>query len=412
MSSELLVFFLPETLPSHVEMYFMSYADGFRDLDADQPQGETARHSPLPLFVLRGQTARVFHLSFARSQLLSATGDGRVHGWDLGEWRVDWTIKASPVAALSAHHLAGSSTLLTQGREGQLKLWDLESHKCLLSVVTNAITFTQAVPLSGEMDGTAGLPSVLSPVAEVGSVGLYDLRSRLPAAQEWHCSMDAPAITFTRPQQQQQQQHSEDEQHRGGKGSCMALMPSPKTGADHTFLAAYEDSQVCLWDVRQPKEPVHSPLLAFPSSLSPVTSGVSFLNQCWVANQYGQTRVIKIKATGEMAHAAELSRFPALTGTSGDRSGLPSGVSEKLGIGCICVRRDGAIVAAGGWDGHVQLHEVRTRQLLADVSLESGAVSSCVFHPVNGTLFAGGASGRIGVWDLYADTFAMHRDDE
>ena len=86
----------------------------------------TARAPPEPEFVLRGHSHAVTALRFLDEQrLVSGDVGGHCLLWNLATRRPVQNWAAAPLGVLELHAHAGG--LLTQTRDGRIRLWDLEN---------------------------------------------------------------------------------------------------------------------------------------------------------------------------------------------------------------------------------------------------------------------------------------------
>jgi WD40 repeat protein len=75
------------------------------------------------------------------------------------------------------------------------------------------------------------------------------------------------------------------------------------------------------------------------------------------------------------------------------------------GVGDMCARRDGRIVAVGAWDGTTRLFHTRHRKQLAILKHHKQAVAAVTFSKGCGMLASGGRDGVVALWDVYRDVY-------
>ena len=224
--------------------------------------------APPPTTVLRGHRSEVTSVRFApwadaRGQptLLSGSGDGELRAWSLRTHRSVVTIAAHSGKALIGIHALGGGRIITQGRDGFVRIWDLErsggggggSGHCgggggstpLLEHNASCLSFCQAVPAPSAAPGVAhdGVPPlpplVALPSEDATEVSLVDLRQQ-PAAE---AARLLPIAT----------------RERAGMLMCLHFL------GEHDLLAGWEDGTLQRFDLRAPGRVVGcAPLLSEP----------------------------------------------------------------------------------------------------------------------------------------------------
>lgn len=113
------------------------------------------------------------HAGPSSSLLCSGDAQGVVRVWNLATRRSTLTIDAHPGAPVLALAPLGSHSLLSQGKEGTIKLWDLQS-ACttpLRTIQTDSYTF-----LKMQLAPLADTPLLLVPCETASNLALIDLR--------------------------------------------------------------------------------------------------------------------------------------------------------------------------------------------------------------------------------------------
>lgn len=345
--------------------------------------------SPPPDCVLRGHRKDVTAVRFAgwtdshaHPVLLSGAGDGELHIWSLHTHRSVAFKAAHPGHPVLGIHGVGDSHVLTQGRDGFVRTWDLRDgiRGPLLECDVTTFCFCQAVPIpaAGGLDQEGSghtQPVIAMPSPDAQEVVLWDSRERRAVRRL------TPAVTRERA------------------GMCMCL----RCVGPQALLAGWEDGTLQLFDLRSTSRPevrqLHSePLLCLdvdPRARAAVTGAAD----CQVC-------VVPLLPRG----AAETP-----TGANGPTGGLGLGepsrhaipvTNESSGSGGIAslrVRPDGRVVASGGWDRRVRLWQCRRMKPLAVLRHHTGTVNAVDFSPCSTWLASGSADGTVALWrGLYA----------
>ena len=128
---------------------------------AHQLATTTARAPPEPEFVLRGHSHAVTALRFLDEQrLVSGDVGGHCLLWNLATRRPVQNWAAAPLGVLELHAHAGG--LLTQTRDGRIRLWDLENlAEPTTTLSTNSFFFARCATVGHSEDYAAPpLPSI------------------------------------------------------------------------------------------------------------------------------------------------------------------------------------------------------------------------------------------------------------
>eukprot|EP00933_Yihiella_yeosuensis_P037132 TRINITY_DN31003_c0_g1_i1.p1 TRINITY_DN31003_c0_g1~~TRINITY_DN31003_c0_g1_i1.p1 ORF type:complete len:381 (+),score=67.12 TRINITY_DN31003_c0_g1_i1:72-1214(+) len=360
-----------------------------------------------PSLILRSRAGGgIYDVNFTgAARLLSGGVEGEVSVWNLEDRRPAVTWSASDFSLLSVRGLDQGSSCLSQSKDGQLKLWDLETQKGLWQVDTDSCAFARciALPFQGG-DSLDVLPSscwFCTPMAEASEVGVFDCRTPGQIPQE--CAVLALGRSA-------KTQAVKPGSQPISLGMCMALCAVPAFGP--SFLSAtYESTDTCLWDLRQPKEPFLQSCLAGDPS-NPAISAAVLWKRIWVASAGGQIDVVKLRSSGiECASASvKISAAPHLADEmqrvqERKEEVKTSWQAEKKGVNALAVRPDLRLVAAARWDKRVELFDGKTSSSLGRLQCHDGGVLCVSFDRDRGALAAGGEDGRIAIWGVLSETY-------
>eukprot|EP00877_Chromochloris_zofingiensis_P003935 jgi/Chrzof1/13542/Cz08g01130.t1 len=344
--------------------------------------------SPEPLFVLRGHRADVQSLCFCSSSGVLASGDaeGELRVWDLQERRPlhAQRLHTTNAGILQLHVVIGadSRVLLSQGRDGVVKCWQLNhdlslGEQPIHSIETGSYNFCRCSLLqvsadAYNTDSPAGPRTVLGVAgSDPADVVIWEL-----------CSNTAqPVITLRQPR-------GEQAKH----GMCMALQLFVHRSGGVWCACGYEDGTVALWDTQQPQQYVcHSRL-----HQEPIMS---------VAVNASGSQGISGAADGSLS-------FFDIDMASGVLRQTSSIQASKEGISDICIRTDGRIAATAGWDGKVRIWHCRKQQLLAILRYHTKQVACVRFNQDDVLLASGARDGNVAVWSVYPPTASSQLRNE
>jgi WD40 repeat protein len=323
--------------------------------------------------------------------------DGEVRLWDLEFRRPVVTLRAHQGngGALAVAALGDGARLLSQGREGRVKVWDVATLRAsdgdgaganqsseaataaksanslpLRAVETSPVSFCRVATCAEEPE----LFLAPSPRAE-NTLLLHD--ARLPrAAMEIACEdarLPPDARVF---------------------GSCMSarLLRAAK-GGPLVAAAGGEGGLLRAYDCRAPQRPLcelrlHSePLLAFDIDPARLRAGDGAT--LGVSGSAGKG-LVAFELAGDMSSGRALGALP--------------GSEEFEGFADVAARRDGAVLASGGWDHRVRVFSLRSLKPLALLRFHTQTVGAVAWAPDEarmGLLASGGKEGLVALWKLY-----------
>jgi WD40 repeat protein len=374
---------------------------------------DEGREPPAPETVFRGHTAEVMSVSFTAwydstsglPHLLSGSADGEVKLWSLYTRRPIATVAAHSDASVLSVHALARSRVLSQGRDGAVRLWDAGNGALrgpLFALPSRSYNFCQCAvsptlqhdeqlwdfddaiatqaPFPAQLDAKPEATS-LSPTAAAGGVSSSagPSASLLAVATE-----DAQQVQLWDVRQRTAARTLAPSEALGRAGMCMCC----RFVDDETLLSGWEDGSLQRFDLRGAapvaSRRLHSePLLCIdvgPKAEHALT-GAADCVLCIVP--------LSAVVGGFGEPIAQLS-VPVTNEATG--SGGLSSVSS---------RPDGRIFAAGGWDRRVRLWQWRNFKPLAVLKHHTGTVHSVHFSHCSRWLATASADKTIGLWALF-----------
>ncbi|GFN74967.1 guanine nucleotide-binding protein subunit beta-like protein 1 [Plakobranchus ocellatus] len=296
--------------------------------------------------------------------LLSGHLNGKILSWDLKSQRVTASVKGHEESVLWMS-MPKSDILISQGREGYLKLWAAfpSGWDLLGQISTASHIFCNSSVLECEDKYLIFLP-----VEETGTVAGYQIPFDFkPCATQpaYHCA------------------HQYRSTPQKSYGMCMRICAFRTNSWRTRLLVAYESGSLTLWDIQD-----STPL----STVQAHSDTVMCLDIC-------QTK--------------EPGVFKAMSGSvdtdlkswliSGDILTQEHEVSiTNPGLGSLAARKDGRIFASGGWDGLCRIFTVAKLRPLAVLSNHKESIQ-CVTFSADNRIATGSKDGYITLWDVYAD---------
>ena len=177
-----------------------------------------ATQPPPPHCVLRGHAAEVTAAHFGQSDgagqplLFSAAADGELRVWSLRTHRSVASIAAHAGSSVLALHALGAERLLSQGRDGFMRVWDVHAglRGPVLELPVRSYNFCGCAPSlgltaaaatdwegNGGGEGGASPHLVAVPDMDAQLVVLWDLRQRTPQPLRLSAVPGAQPGTYT-----------------------------------------------------------------------------------------------------------------------------------------------------------------------------------------------------------------------
>ncbi|EPS64365.1 hypothetical protein M569_10416 [Genlisea aurea] len=310
------------------------------------------RPSPGPVTVLRGHKASVSDASFHPNNTLLFTGssDGELRIWETTQRRVISSSRAhvAPHGILGLR-VDGESNLITQGRDGCIKYWDIEQRNPLATVTTGSYHFCK---LSSVVKTTGGGPTYVAVAGED------------PSGVEIRDVSNGIARVAALPPQK-------------SRGMCMCVEAFEGEAATNV-VCGYEDGSMIRWDLRN----AGSPMSCAKFHSGPVLS---------LSIDRGRRGGVSGSADERVAaFGLDSSRFAA-------REAVEVGVATNS----TSIRGDGRIFATGCWDNRVRVYGYGKVRALAVLKYHQGSCNSVCFSRDGRVLCSCSEDATVALWEIY-----------
>ncbi|KAM9858673.1 guanine nucleotide-binding protein subunit beta-like protein 1 [Aulostomus maculatus] len=319
-----------------------------------------SRPAPSPIYTLRGAGGPLNALHFSccgedTPFLFSGSGKGSIHVWNLNSRRAERILEGhAGSSVLWVSTLRGRETLISQGRDMQVCLWDLSQGRSEVvdSVRTGSAGFCQCSLL--ETSPTTCLLAFAGQQTE--EIKIIELPSKTPV-----CTLVPEA--------------------KLGMVMCVKLW-QPDSGPGPLLLAGYEDGSLLLWDISQ--RSTLSQTKAHPEPVMCLTFDTERLR--------GVSGSSEKKLSSWMLDGQNLQLQDCVT-------------LVNPGISQLCIRGDGKLMASAGWDHRVRIFSWKKLRPLAVLQYHTDMVLSVAFsnhkEPKQRLLAAGSKDQRISLWSIY-----------
>ncbi|KAG8389030.1 hypothetical protein BUALT_Bualt02G0187000 [Buddleja alternifolia] len=353
------------------------------------------RPPPDPVAVLRGHRASVTDVCFHPTKNILFTGstDGELRIWDTLQHR---TISSSWVHS-AAHGIvsivaSGENRVISQGRDGTIKYWDIEegglSRSPLTTIKTNSYHFCKLSMLNNPNAN-------IKPAQDVGSCqesevsGSKTSLTRSEGGEEverpTYVAVAGEDLSVVEIWDVNIAENLIKLPHKA-KGMCMAVqvfLPSESQGYVNA-ISGYEDGSMAWWDLRSPSVP----LTCVKFHSEPV------LSLC----------IDKSCGGGVSGSADEKIVMFKLDPSTGSCLVKKEIVLERPGIAGTSIRPDGKIFATGMWDHRVRIYDYRKGNALAILKYHHGMCNAVSFSSSSKMMASCSEDATVALWELYPPT--------
>eukprot|EP01127_Copromyxa_protea_P011006 TRINITY_DN2736_c0_g1_i1.p1 TRINITY_DN2736_c0_g1~~TRINITY_DN2736_c0_g1_i1.p1 ORF type:complete len:323 (-),score=60.97 TRINITY_DN2736_c0_g1_i1:5-952(-) len=311
-----------------------------------------------PTFVFRGLHNPVHSVALSEGAETNSgtvyTGDseGTITAFDLGTRREveKWeAMHYNSVISLWVN----SGQMCSQGRDGRVKTWDIQTGHVLSELNTGTSNFCKTSFAASSSLGDRPLAACTTISAR--EVKVWDLR-------------DSKVIC-------------ELGQFEDKLGMCMSLNILSPSSSDTHVCVGYENGGIYFWDLKMNK-------VAFEldTKLKEPVISTAFDHRYTEGIMGGAgTEVVKFKVTWKKGEVEETKEAT-----------LP-----KQGINELGVRRDKKIVVGAGWDHRIRLWQWKDLKPLGALKYHNEGVSSVVLSKVDNMMISGGQDAKLAIWNIY-----------
>jgi WD40 repeat protein len=197
----------------------------------------------------------------------------------------------------------------------------------------------------------------------------------------------------------------------GKPGMTMAVRLCTRDALPYAF-AVYEDGCLRMWDLRNAREPIA--IAAAPVAVDDDELPIS--EELQSANKIEVKSSLQVYSKTDPATCFDIDANRAFIGGSTTalqtvdidfaqaRLSRASTLElKKAGLGAVCVRRDGRLLATGGWDAKVRIFTAKRLRPLAIVREHVGSVFALDFGFAPEHLLAsGGKDGHVVVHNIFS----------
>lgn len=402
--------------------------------------------SPRPQSVLRGHKDSVNTVGFLSGGLLSSgSADGILKLWNINSHRTLVSIDAHKgKSILSVNVLFQSSSLLTCGRDGFVRLWRMAEESSskfnepFLSFRTDARHFCNA---SCDRGYLADPNMLLTPSAEESEISIWDIRSatkRVAVIKQNEKDKSGVGLSadkgmvFSLLLQSQHSNTSIGRFHNEMEKDCnqrksevslsevsifekkvnVSLNKNVLSNSVPRLLAGYEDGSISCFDIRTLRS-VHN---IRPHQEPTMTMDLSPDGQC-LSSGGGDDKlsIVQFKSIDtEKNNLSEDIQQSDMKNSS--MTIMETRDSKKLpvkGVSSVKYRNDGRILISGHWDNSVRIFDTKRMKSIAVLKHHRDKVFAVDFAPSypdsNGDckpgLFATGSKdGTVAIWNAFEET--------
>lgn len=322
---------------------------------------------PDPVYCLKSPDLSSFHsLCFHTSERLHAgTIKGTVQLWDLQTNRSTYQLSVGTSPIINVAHT--EDALITQEKEGYVKLWELTNSAYVLrhEISTDHVGFCRFVYHGSLWRNQANSPAVIIPKS--GS-NISILCGR----------------TFV--ERQLLAVSSEDEMKMPPLGTVMCFLPIELKGVSY-LLAGYESGTIILWDLVTSKVVSHVVVGADECLMTLDYDPVTNRGVCG-----GSSDKISVFSIDRQTLALRKKDAIAI---------------KNAGVHRLRIRKDLKVFSSAGWDGRIRIFSWKSLRPLAVLTEHKGELMDLIYSEEKVSMWkavimaAAGSDGLISLWDLY-----------
>ncbi|ORY07733.1 WD40 repeat-like protein [Basidiobolus meristosporus CBS 931.73] len=307
---------------------------------------------PTPEYIFRGHNGEVNSLTLAGNDqyLLTSDQNGIVIIWDLKDKRSLYKWQAHTSAILSISFIG--DLVISQGREGILKIWDFRSL------------------LQGESQPILELPveslhfCKFSAISHLSKMMIAYAKDRdTVVIGEVLSGLTLHTLKY----------------EEAGVGACMSLRLF-ETKGQLMLLCGYESGKTSLWVIDEDKP-----------------------RMVWSAKNHNEpVLAIDVNQEATVGISAGADSNLVLFDLNQDKHRvIRSTLIKHHGVSEVRFRSDGRIIATAGWDSKIRVFSTKTLKPLAILNFHRGSIYTVGFTRPENYLVAGSKDGRVSWWQIY-----------
>ncbi|XP_058457978.1 guanine nucleotide-binding protein subunit beta-like protein 1 [Malaya genurostris] len=323
---------------------------------------------PDPVYCLKSPDLCSFRsLCFHSSERLHAgTTKGTVQLWDLQSNRTSYQLSVGTSPIINIAHT--EDALITQEKEGYVKLWELTNSAYVLrhEIVTGHVGFCRFVYLGSR---NPAIPSTV--IIPKNGPNISILCARTFCEREKLCE---PTVNGKR------------HPLLPPLGTVMCLTPIELEGGIY-LLAGYESGTIILWDL---------------TTFKPMTHLQLYRNECPMDLDYDP--VTNRGVCGGSSNEITVFSIDRKTFELEKKSMI---IIKNPGVHRLKIRKDLKVFASAGWDGRIRIFSWKSLRPLAVLTEHKGELMDIVFSDEKVSMWkavimaAAGSDGQISLWNLY-----------